>query len=162
MSVTARILLLAAMVYILGCDEGLAPDPVGTETPGLGGVLTVVSAWPPADSVRDLRIVAFRKYPPADILTEVLGGTALFSDPLEYQNNSQSWRIVLEGLKGEFEYIVAAQQYGSNLFQDWRVVGVYTRSGDVNQPSSVDLGQGRYVGNIDIRVDFNNLPPQPF
>lgn len=153
---------LFAAFLLAGCDEGLAPDPIDTQTPGLGGTLTVTSAWPPADSVRDLRIVAFRNYPPVDILTEVLGGTALFSEQLSFGASPQSWRIVLDGLKGRFAYIVAAQQFGGNLFQDWRVVGVYTASGDVNNPTPVDLGSGRYVGDIEIKVDFANLPPQPF
>jgi hypothetical protein len=152
-----------AMLFILSaCDEGLAPDPVDAQTPGLGGTLTVTSAWPPADSVRDLRIVAFRNYPPVDILTEVLGGTAQFSEQLVFGASPQSWRIVLDGMKGRFEYVVAAQQFGGNLFQDWRVVGVYTATGDVNQPTAVDLGDGRYIGDLEIKVDFTNLPPQPF
>ncbi len=150
------------LVFLASCDEGLTPDPIDNTVPGLGGLVTVVSAWPPADSVRDLRIVAFRNYPPRDILTEVLGGTAIFSDQLQYDSSRQVYRIVGEELQGAFAYVVAAQQFGDNLFQDWRVVGVYTLSGDVNLPSPVDLEAGRYIDDVDILVDFNNLPPQPF
>jgi hypothetical protein len=156
------VIAILGLFFFSACDEGLAPDPVDARTPGLGGTLIVTSAWPPADSVRDLRIVAFRNYPPADILTEVLGGTALFSEQLAFDESPQAWRIVLGGLKGRFEYVVAAQQFGGNLFQDWRVVGVYTATGDVNQPTAVDLGNGSYIGDLEIKVDFTNLPPQPF
>ena len=156
------ILVAIVISVVAGCDEGLSPDPINTTTPGFGGVLTVVSAWPMADSVRDLRIVAFRNYPPKDIIVEVLAGTAIFSEQLKYDSSRQTYRIVGEGMQGNFAYVVAAQQYGDNLFQDWRVVGVFTRSGDVNIPSPVELGSGLYLDDIDIRVDFDNLPPQPF
>lgn len=149
-------LLLAA------CDEGLVPDPVDAEIAGFEGTLRVVSDWPPADSVRDLRVIAFREYPPKDILSEVVGGTAVFSEPLAYDSSTQAYRVQNAQLTGSFRYIVAAQQYGENLFQDWRVVGVFTVVNDVTQPGAIDLGSGRFVRDVDIRVDFRNLPPQPF
>jgi hypothetical protein len=150
------------LLLLAACDEGLAPDPDDGVTPGMSGELKALTSWPPADSVRDLRIVAFRKYPPVDILTEVLGGTAIFSEQLEYGLTSQSWRISREDMSGEYEYIVAAQQYGDNMFLDWRVVGVFSRSGDVNQPSGIDLRTRRFHDDVDISIDFDNLPPQPF
>jgi len=151
-----------ALAMLPGCDEGLAPDPPVSELPGFSGTVSVISEWPTSDSVRDFRVVAFRSYPPSDIRTEVINGTAVFSDELAYATTQQQYTIANAQLHGVYEYIVVAQQYGANLFMDWRVVGVFTTSGDVTQPSSVDLGTGRFLRGIDIEVDFDSLPPQPF
>jgi len=106
--------------------------------------------------------VAFRKHPPTNIVEEALNNTLLFSDALTLNEDEQLYSVRKEDLNGNFEYVVVAQQYGTNLLEDWRVVGVYTTSGDVEQHSQIDLGAGRYVDKVDIKVDFVNLPPQPF
>lgn len=158
-----RSLLFTAVLGLLlaSCDHGLDPALADSD-PGFGGKVRVDGAWPPQDSVRQLRVVAFRNYPPSDILAEVLGGTAVFSDELPYGEAEISYTQQDETLKGVFRYVVVAQNYGDDLFADWKVVGVYTLSGDDEDPSQIDLGAGRYVGGVDIRVNFHDLPPQPF
>ncbi len=142
-------------------DHGLSPIST-TETPGFSGTIRIRSTWPPQDSVRDFRIAAFRNYPPKDILTEIIGGSAIFSDELPYGEDTIEYRIQSETLSGIFAYVVVAQNYGPDPFKQWRAVGVYTVTGDVNSPTGIDLGTGRFLRNIDIDVDFSNLPPQPF
>ncbi len=158
-----RSLLFAAVLGILlaSCDHGLDPALADSD-PGFGGTVRVDGAWPPEDSVRQLRVVAFRNYPPSDILAEVLGGTAVYSDELPYGETEIVYTQQDESLNGAFQYVVVAQNYGDDLFADWQVVGVYTRSGNVEEPSPIDLGAGSYVGDVDISVDFYDLPPQPF
>lgn len=156
-------LFVAAVVFLLpgGCDHGLSPLAAGVD-PGLSGTLHIRSSWPPQDSVRDLRVVAFRNYPPKDILSEVVNQSAVFSEELPYGEMEISYIITAEALAGIFKYVAVAQNYGDDVFQDWRAVGVYTMTGDVHVPSVVDLADGTFVRGIDIDVDFYNLPPQPF
>jgi len=153
--------LIFTGILLVSCDHGLDPEQALGD-PGFGGTISVRMAWPPPDSVRQLRVVAFRTYPPNEVLTEVLNGTAVFSDELPYGEAEISYTIQDPTFRGVFEYIAVAQNYGPDLFTQWRAVGVYTVTGDVQLPSPVDLGDGRFVEGIDIVVDFINLPPQPF
>ncbi|MDT8324913.1 MAG: hypothetical protein RRA94_12435 [Bacteroidota bacterium] len=161
MRTAVLLLLLCSALFAAACDHGLSPEATAVD-PGFGGTLTVTGSWPPADSVRDFRIVAFRNYPPKDILSEVINGSAVFSDPLPYGEKDIPYLIQDESLQGSFAYVVVAQNYGEDPFQDWRAVGVFTTTGDVTRPSPVDLGGGRFVSSVDITVNFYDLPPQPF
>jgi len=156
-------LLFLSVIALGSCEHGLAPsgDETGLLVPGFGGTITVVSSWPPIDSLNILAVVAFRNFPPKNILEEFNNGTLLFYDGIKANENVQSFEIHKEGLSGIFEYIVVAQQYGANPFTDWRVVGVY-HSGDVTKPTPVNLGPGVFRTGVNIDVDFYNLPPQPF
>ena len=154
-------LFLLFAIFVVACDHGLSPEATDVD-PGFGGTLTVTGDWPPADSVRDFRVVAFRNYPPEDILSEVINGSAVFSDELPYGEDRIEYAIQDESLEGSFAYIVVAQNFGEDPFQDWRAVGVYTLTGDVNAPSAVDLGSGTFFTPVDITVNFYDLPPQPF
>ena len=153
-STCALILLLAA------CDHGLSPD-AGVD-PGFTGTVRINGPWPPEDSVRDLRVVAFRNYPPKDILSEVIEGSAMFSESMAYGFSDTTYTIQDATLSGSFSYVVVAQNYGGDVFNDWRAVGVYALSGDPAVPTPVSLGGGDFVSGIDIEVDFYHLPPQPF
>lgn len=154
---------VALCAALSACDGGLSPElssPAGL--PGLAGTIRVTGPWPPQDSLFDLRVVAFRAYPPKNILEEFLQGTLEFSDALQLNVAEQAYELRKEGLRGAFAYVVVAQQYGPNAFQHWRVVGVYNTSGDPAVPSPVLLGAGAFVEGVDIAVDFTRLPPQPF
>jgi len=59
------------------------------------------------------------------------------------------------------EYIAVAQQYGLNIFRDWRVVGVYA-SDSLWTPKALTLTRGERRMDVDITIDFRNPPPQPF
>jgi hypothetical protein len=158
------ILLCACAVVLASCEHGLSPVPesAGKPQPGIAGHVTVVSTWPPKDSLFDLRVVIFRTYPPAGILQEFLAGKLRFSDPLPLNTGGFDYSLRADDLEGVFAYVVVAQQYGSNPFENWRVVGVYAPTGDLTKPGAVDLGTGKFVSGIDITVDFLHLPPQPF
>jgi len=154
-------LLLLVLLLTVSCDDhGLAPVP--SEKPGFGGTITVVSAWPPADSLVDLRVVAFEKYPPENILLEVASGRALISAPLQFNIERQSYTIPADGIAKTYKYIAVAHQYGDSLMTNWRAVGVYSAEGLPEQPYEIALDGSRFLGDVDIKVDFYNLPPQPF
>ena len=49
-------------LFLAGCDHGLAP-PSENQRTAISGTITYQN-WPPADSLKDLRLVAFKEYPP--------------------------------------------------------------------------------------------------
>ncbi len=161
--------VILATLLLGGCDKGLAPpEEIGLEkVTGISGTI-IFQNWPPPDSVKELRLVAFRNFPPANIFQELLLGQAfaypaidddstkipLFVDQYEFK-----W---VNGLPaGTYGYLVVAQRYGDNLFADWRAVGQYDLDTD-SLPSPITVPEGQLVRNIFIGVDFKNLPIQPF
>ena len=158
---TVEGLLILISISLAGCSHGISPLTV---QPGFGGTIHFTSTWPPSDSVKDIRVVAFYHYPPVDIIGEVLSGAAkvyppiggvalpLFVDSLEYK---------FETDPATFEYVVVALQYGPNLFSDWRVVGAYGYEHGVGKPKEVIIPEDTFVNGINIDVDFKNTPPTP-
>jgi hypothetical protein len=158
-------ILFLIILLLPGCaDHGLSPsDSDSDKLPGFGGVIRVKSQLPPSDSLRDLRVVAFRNYPPLNIVLDVASKKAVFTDTtIVIKGDISSYRIQNSDAIGEFKYVVVAQQFGPNIFTDWRVVGVYTTTMDVTKPSSISVPLGTFLSAIDIDVDFYNPPPQPF
>jgi hypothetical protein len=154
-------------LILSGCNRGLAPvQSSSTARPGFGGTVRFVSAWPPPDSVQDIRVVAFYNYPPTSIYNDVLTGKAKvypalgtsgpskFVDSLSYQFTFDS--------PATFQYVVVAMQYGSNVLQDWKVVGAYGYSHGAGSPKPVTVPADSFVNGINIDVDFQNTPPTPF
>lgn len=161
-------LCTSCVLILAGCNRGLAPTQASTSVvqPGFGGTVRFISAWPPSDSVQDLRVVAFYNYPPTNIFTEVTGGQAevypaIGATGLSKFVDSLSYKFTLDSA-ATFRYVVVAMQYGSNILQDWKVVGAYGYSHGVGQPDSVVVPAGSFVNGIDIDVDFKNTPPTPF
>ena len=61
---------------------------------------------------------------------------------------------------GTYEYVVVAQQYGG-LFE-WRAVGQYDITPEDSLPSPITVSPNSYLENINIQVNFDRLPIQPF
>lgn len=104
----------------------------------------------------------FRNFPPGNILEEVLTGSAVFSPPdldtsLPIWVDSTAYSIELD--PGEYEYIVVAQQFGE--LYDWRAVGQYDTTPEDSLPTPVTVPANTFLEQIDIQVDFDNLPIQP-
>jgi hypothetical protein len=152
------------MLAVAGCDEGLKPVP-SVPTGGLSGLVSY-HHWPPRDSLYDLRLVAFRTFPPRDIVGEVLQGNAFVypglgdSALVPFFVDSLRYSITLPA--GEYAYLVIAQQYGPNLNKDWRPVGQYDLDTNRAAPSPVTVVPDSTITNINIDVDFENPPPPPF
>jgi len=159
---TIYLILLLVLFSITSCDKGLHPPPPMMKS-SISGLITYVNGkdkWPEPDSVLDIRVAMFKVYPPQDILTELLSGNAYFTDSLPRFVDSSSYFIEISNPPEEIKYIVVAQQFGSIL--DWKAVGVYTVNGNVNEPSSILVEPGIDYKNINIKVNFDSLPPQPF
>jgi hypothetical protein len=162
-----RIILVAILLsmFFAGCDHGLAPPEENMRT-AISGLITYQN-WPSPDSLKDLRLIVFQNYPPRDIIFEVTSGRAHVYPPLgasglEFYVDSS--RYILNLSPGHYQYVVVAQQYGDNLYSDWRAVGQYDTTGVSNDsiPSSIDVIENCITENINISVDFDNPPVQPF
>ena len=157
-------LFVVLIIYFYGCNEGLAPPEPNSKT-SISGKITYkggIDNWPPVDSVYGIRVVAFKNYPPQDIINEIISGNAYFTEEsLAFYTDSSSFYIEINDPPVELQYIVVAWQYDS-LITSQKAAGVYTLTGDVNNPSKLNVQKGNAYKNIDINVDFKNLPPQPF
>lgn len=161
-------LWLCALGMASSCNGGLDPIAAQQEQkalPSISGTIIYkggTSAWPPADSIKDIRVVAFTRYPPPDIIAEVLSQKAYFTDGLPSPADTTAYRITFPSPAPQrIAAVVVAQQYGEDITKQWRVVGIYSTTGD-NHPSPIDFGREATQQHIDITVDFSNLPPQPF
>lgn len=152
------------LILIASCQEGLQPPPAEQKS-FIGGQITFVGGsdnWPSDDSVLAVRVVAFKDYPPKDIMTELLSGNAYFTmESLPLFVDTASFSIEIPETPVVFEYIAVALQYTEELTSQL-AIGVYTLSGNKSEPSPVQLQTGEKRNDIDIEVDFDDLPPQPF
>jgi hypothetical protein len=152
------------LIYLANsCDHGLAPPEART---GISGVIRYHN-WPPADSLVDLRLIVFNNYPPGDIFFEITSGRAVVYPPLGPESlpfYADSTEYYVDLATGNYEYVVVAQQYADNLTSDWWAVGQYdtTGTGRDSIPTAIEVIENSILNNIDINVDFNNKPPQPF
>ncbi|MFP4528652.1 MAG: hypothetical protein ACLFQX_08895 [Candidatus Kapaibacterium sp.] len=158
-----RQILIAAIIALAlaGCGEGLAPTADDGRT-AFGGTIRFIphDGWPPPDSVMDVRVIAFKKFPPEDIIQAVLSGDAYFvQNSIQYGVDSANYEIEIEEPPETLEYIAVALQFGG--IYDWRAIGVYSSHDDF-APDSLHLEAGEVRMDINITVDFNNPPPQPF
>jgi hypothetical protein len=147
------------------CDHGLEPAEENERT-AISGTITYQN-WPPADSLKDLRLVVFKQYPPTDILMTVLSGQAVVYPPIGSSGlpmNVDSYDYTMDIPAGVYEYTAVAQQYGDSIETDWRAVGQYdtTGTGLDTIPTTLNVIENQILGNINITVDFHNLPYQPF
>lgn len=164
-SIKLSSIILAAIFLsslFTACDHGLEP-PAQSQKSYITGIITIKggkSSWPKADSLKDFRVASFLSYPPKDIVTEVLSGNAFFTpNALPFNFDTESYSIEIPAPPRTINYIAVAWQYGGLM--EWRAVGVYAPGGDRTKPGSVLVEPGKTY-KVDIEVDFNNLPPQPF
>lgn len=155
-----QLIFVPILLFLLwNCDSGLKPEP--DKTSFLRGKITFVDSynnWLAADSIKDLRVVAFKNFPPSNVLEEVLTGRAYFTmESIPTFVDSANFYIEIKDAPVTLNYIAVAQQYGGLM--DWRVVGLYSKIKD--SAATLNIEQGKTY-NIEIKVDFKNLPPQPF
>ena len=165
-----RFVLVAAAVLALyaGCEKGLQPGdsviyrvtpPPGDSIGVIAGTVSFTGTRPSADSLRDLRVVAFtRKYPTDSIVFALFTGAAYYTaTTLPDSLPAATYAITVP--RRTYAYIAVAQQFGPSLYTDWRAVGVYAPTGDATQPGAVTVRGGDTV-HADIAVDWDHLPPQ--
>lgn len=152
-------LLVLFVVLLVSCDGGLNPEM--ERNAYITGRIVFVSPrekFPPKDSLKDLRVVCFKTYPPQNIIEEVLTGKAYFTEtPLSFDLDTVPFQIKIPDPPVELKYIVAAQNYGTLL--QWRAIGVYRINQDTISSINVQIGK-KY--EIEIQVDWEKIPYQPF
>ena len=148
------LLLAGALLALAACDHGLEPP----EAPATGTIRGVISyadpaAWPPPDSLRDLRFFAL-PFVPRDTLDLFRDLNLLvFSGPLARYVATDSF-VVEDVVARVYVYAGVAQQRSSDLL-DWRPVGLAEMPGgffEVRPGATTELT---------IRVDFRDPPPFP-
>jgi hypothetical protein len=156
---------------VVGCDEGLKPPPPPTI---LSGTITYVggrASWPPADSVLNLRLVAFKEFPPRDIFGEIImrrayytpEGLTLDSTLAKFAERTAYSIEIPDPAPEELQYIAVVMLVNPQILlpSSWRVVGIHNVNGDNTRPARLRVTPNA-ENRADIRVDFRNLPPQPF
>lgn len=161
MKVNAVVFLLAFL--LIACDEGLKPAEPEQKS-FLNGTIHYKNGadnWPPEDSCFAIRVVAFKSYPPQDIIKELSEGNAYFTiKSLPLFVDSSSFSLEISNSPVELKYIVAAMQYSFDITAQ-KVVGLWSLKQNKFEPSSVFIEKGKSY-SIEIDVDFDSLPPQPF
>lgn len=151
-----RILFLvtAALFMLSGCEGGLAPPmeevkPVGV----IEGTVIYSGQWPPENELRELVFVPLPFVPQqvSDIITNF--ASLRFSETLQFFVEEDSF-LVDEVENGLYVYNIIAQQFGGNIFTDWRPVGVFSENDGLIEVFGDTV-------RIHIHVDFDNLPPFP-
>ena len=153
------------------CNKGVEPPSQGGSgvlPTGPGAITGTIKYrnWPQRDSLVDLRIVVFNRFPPTDIVHEVISGNAVVYPPLgdtalvPFYVDSLRYKVILNA--GTYPYVVVAQQFANNVLTDWRPVGQYDLDSNLLVPSPVTVAGNDTTRNINISVDFVNRPPPPF
>jgi hypothetical protein len=163
------VFVLSFSLIPVGCDEGLMPL---NESSGFSGKITFKN-WPPPDSARNMRLVAFTDVPTdssgliiayvnrrAVIYPPIANGPGLarFLDTLDYSFTSDS-----TGLQpNTYNYVVVAVQFGPSVWTDWEPVGVYSTTPGSLVPAPVNVLLHKMTPGVDIAVDFHHKPPKPW
>lgn len=167
--------LAVTFIMAASCDDGLKPPPIPPVT-SISGTVKYVggrASWSPRrDSVWTVRVVGFKQFPPMDLINDILQGRAYFTPqalaidstlPL-YVDSARYSLILPEDPPPRIEYLCVAMLVDTaKLFstQGWRVIGVYSTTGNQRERSILPIIFGR-DNQANISVDFRNPPPQPF
>jgi hypothetical protein len=157
------IFLFLMLFVFAACDHGLGPT---TEITGMAGSISYLN-WPTPDSLLDLRLVVFKNYPPENILLTVLTDTAFVYPGLEVPAPGLPLCVDMTAFEmkidpGTYDYVVVAQRFGPEVTADWQAVGQYDTTLSDSLPTSITITRGELLKEINIVVDFHQLPPQPF
>jgi len=159
-------LVVFAMILSVSCNGGLEPpakEDASKPKNLIFGTIRYIQGknnWPPIDSMKDLRIVFFTSMPDsAGLFNDIIAGKVVFTDStLAFNVDSTGFQFKVPTTPITFKYVAVAQNYAGIL--EWKVVGLYSKDG-IN-PSELFIGKDSVIRNVDINVDFKNLPPQPF
>ncbi|MGA9121556.1 MAG: hypothetical protein WB699_19475 [Bacteroidota bacterium] len=163
------VLILLVLFGLGGCNEELGPL---NEPSGFSGVIRF-RHWPPVESIREMRLVAFESVPTdsGGIIPMLIAGKAAAYPPI----GQDYLPTLVDSVHYEFttaigtnlqiknyEYVAVMYQYGPNILSDWRPAGVFSSGPPASQPAAVRVILHHVIPNIDIQVDFDSLPPIPW
>ena len=162
------IIFFFPLVFI-SCDKGLEPSAPVLTVEGFKGTVNFVSAWPDSAIFTVLAVFQNPLLSAADFnVTNIkFVSNPIVNKPTTFSYNSLTDFLPLlpENIKaGEYSYVAVIQSASATLSlerRNWYIVGVYYAAGDTTKPGKLVIPSNTVVDNINIRVDFNNLPPQP-
>lgn len=154
--------LFEIMVFAAGCT-GLDPGDLPPDS-YLEGTITYsggVDAWPDT-TIYQVLVIAFENQPLTrdEIFESFQKSEVVISESLPDSVESTEYRFRIPSPPRTFNYVVVAMRDGPNLLEDWKMLSVYSKTGDPVAPSQVVVDVDSDV-SIDFLVDFDNLPPQP-
>jgi len=160
------ILILLSILLFSSCNKGL--DPTEIKLPSyLRGRITYLGGapkWPPDSTVKAIRVFAIQpqpKYDSTGVFNMISAGKLFWSNLLATFVSNDTFSVEIPYPPVVINYLAVVQNWGT--IAQWRVVGVYTITGDNTKHSSIQvLDRGRNYDSLNIIVDFDNLPPQPF
>ena len=125
------------------------PDPKGV----IMGTVTYSGDWPPDNELIQLFFIPLPFIPNSvgDIMSQL---SSLRTSGSLQRNVDDDDFLVDELPNGAYIYNIIANQYDSNIFQDWRPLGLFSENDGV-----IIVSGDTTV--ISIHVDFDNLPPFP-
>lgn len=165
------IVLFMVSFAIISCEHGLAPPPKEIIEQGITGTIYYKGTFP--DSLKEHRLFAAKMYRKFRSMNEIMMLILSGSDSIQIyppiiqpslsltKEDSIKYRFVLEPVL--YRYIAVAQTTGA-IFDSskWKIVGVYSLDSINWDPRPILVGNGSFVDSINITVDYNNPPPQPF
>ncbi len=158
-------IIVFILCSLISCDHGVDPKNEDKILQGISGTIYFEN-WPQQNTLLDLRLIVFSIYPPGDIFTEVTQGRAVVHPALGSSNNLpynvDSTDFTVELNTGTYEYIVIAQQFDTNVLEDWRAVGQYDTTSFDTIPTPIEIISNSIYSDMNIYVDFDSLPGQPF
>ncbi|MBP6672067.1 MAG: hypothetical protein KA247_02910 [Bacteroidetes bacterium] len=160
------LLSAAVVLFTGGCSEqGLNPETF--TDPGFTGTISFIGAVPPPDSLLDLRVVAVPYYPIDTVfqtlILKIIEGTIPFGENISaHAAVGSTMRYEMLVHPQSYPYAAVVQQFGPDVFSQWKVVSVFGISIGNNTPGNVHVQDGKVTQNINFIVDFYHLPPQPF
>jgi hypothetical protein len=160
-------LLLLSFIFI-SCDHGISPRAF--ESSGFSGNVSFLSSWP--DSVKRSFLVVFENplLAPEDFTIDNLKFLSreipLGVQSHEFSSLDSAYIPPTPGPfpSGSYAYVAVVQQFTELLSlarKDWFVSGIYYAYGDTAKPGTMTIPDNTFIKNINITVDFNNLPQQP-
>ena len=154
------ILIVLSLIVLSSCDKGLEPIGELDTDAVLNCNISFSGEWPKQDSVMGMSVAAFKLPPSESLIQELINGNAVLKlNSIQYGVDESSVFLDIVDAPQTFKYIIVAWNYEDDI-QAQRVVGVYTLT-DKSNPGEVVINPGDSL-NIDIEVDWNDFPPQPF
>jgi len=161
-------LFLIILFIAVACDHGI--EPREAESSGFSGTISFTTPWP--DSVKRVFIVVFKDplLTAGDVTIQNLKYLSreipLGVSAHQYSSLDSAYIPPTPGPfpSGSYAYVAVVQQSTEELSfarKDWFVSGVYFANGHTTQPGMMIIPDSTFVRNINIKVDFNNPPPQP-
>ena len=153
-----KLSLLLFLFFGQSCDKGLAPIPA-SQISTISGSIHFTGL--PKDSVNILAVVLVQATAPFTAASLIAGfNTTVLPFSLSTTTFSDTTYKITVKSDSTYHYLGVAQNYGSNLLTDWRVVAFAHDSKDSAQSFTLKSGEQRT--GVDLTIRFDTVLRQPF